>query len=253
MVSYWDERPVAALRSLVKGMDTFDPGISFERILVVNRSSESPDQTLDELRFDRIVERANTGMNIGAWDAGWRVAPNATGYLFLQDDCHILRDNWLAGFVNSARPDVGLSGESMNLNWARPWDHLRRGPGMIELDGHTVNGRRVNRVDYYLRCMRKWGIDPGPDGRHLRSLVWYCRRDAIELIDGFPTGSTYGECIAPEIATSRRLLSHGLCIEQVRPDPFHFIGHPDWVYSKQHSRHVHIGSLTRLERLLAGP
>ncbi len=35
--------------------------------------------------------RENTGFNIGAWDYGWRHLPPYDYYLFLQDDCFIVR------------------------------------------------------------------------------------------------------------------------------------------------------------------
>jgi hypothetical protein len=39
--------------------------------------------------------RENTGFNIGAWDYGWRHLPPYDYYLFLQDDCFIVRPLWL--------------------------------------------------------------------------------------------------------------------------------------------------------------
>jgi len=76
--------------------------------------------------------------------------------------------------------------------------------------------------------MKKWKIDPGTNGRHLRSLVWAFNRGALALIKGFPTGLHKEECIAAEIAVSKNIEQHGLLVTQVAERPFTFIHHVEW-------------------------
>src|SRR5690606_31973330 len=88
-----------------------------------------------------------------------------------------------------------------------------------------IDGGPAERVDSYLDFMRRNNIDPGETGRHLRSLIWFASRDTLEAIDGFPIGVNYGECIAAEIAVSRKVEALGGKVEQVAEEPFCFFRH----------------------------
>ena len=76
--------------------------------------------------------------------------------------------------------------------------------------------------------MKRWRVDPGLSGRHLRSVVWAASRDTLTLIDGFPIGADYGECIAAEIAVSRKCEANKRRLVQVRDAHFHFVHHREW-------------------------
>ncbi len=210
-------------------MREHEGGRPFDLAVVVNRESgfDRPGLTLES--SIRVLERPNTGMNIGAWDHGWRSLSGYAHYLFLQDDCLVVREGWLAGYLTrAADPEIGLLGESLNKAWDKPWAKLAEERKGEVLPDHIIDGQPAERVALYLDFMARTGIDPGENGRHLRSLTWFARRDVLERIDGFPIGATYGECIAAEIAVSRKVAAAGLRVEQTSPEPFHFIRHADW-------------------------
>lgn len=93
---------------------------------------------------------------------------------------------------------------------------------------HTLDGQPANRIDVYVDLMRRHGIDPGPVGLHLRSLAWFANGDVLAQIGGFPEGTNYGECIASEIAVSRKVISRGYALAQVANTPFRFFRHREW-------------------------
>lgn len=223
VVARYDRRPIEDLERLRASMEAHPPGLPHDVLLVVNRETDAP---LPSPPGVEVVARENLGMNIGAWEHGRRARPGYDGYLFLQDDCFVVRDGWLAAFAEAAAaPGVGMVGESLNEKWEADWETLRKTQGPARLPGHGDG----NRVDLYLDHLRRWGVDPGPTGRHLRSLVWFLRREVLDRIGGFPIGRSKGECIAAEISVSRRIEALGLRLREVGPEPFHFIRHREWV------------------------
>lgn len=229
VISHYDRRPVEPLIELIDSMRQHDAGAAHHCVVMTNRTHASTLPACVTSRIDAHAHRHNLGMNIGAWDAAWRRWDGRPAYLFLQDDCFITRDGWLRAMLDRlADPGIGLVGESMNVAWAKPWPALREAQGRDVLPEHTLDGQPANRVDVYLAEMQRHGIDPGPTGRHLRSLVWGVRGDVMSRLDGFPQGSDYGTCIAAEIGTSRAVESLGLQLAEVGPSPFHYIRHRDW-------------------------
>jgi hypothetical protein len=229
VISFYDRRPRDKLHDLLLSMARFDAGMPFTVRIVVNRTCED-DLALPPIAFPVVVTyRENVGMNIGAWERGWRDAPRHGGYLFLQDECLIVRDNWGAAFAQrSADPSVGLVGEIFNPAWDHSWERLRALHRGSDLADHFIDGRPAARVESYLDAMKRWGVDPGSTAAHLRSLVWAARRETLERIGGFPIGANYGECIAAEIAVSRKCAATGLRLAQVREAPFSFVQHREW-------------------------
>ncbi len=227
VVSFYDQRSTGQLRRLIRSMSEFDAGLDYCLVIVVNQGSGRAHR-VPAVAGAVMIERPNIGMNIGAWDAGWRANRGAEGYLFLQDDCVIVRDGWLQAFVDAGDRGASLVGESFNENWNRPWDELRCVRGTLALRQHRLGGRDANRVDVYLDFMRRHGVAPGTTGAHLRALVWYLPGAALEALQGFPIGRNYGECIAAEIAVSRRVEQLGLEFTQVAQQPFTFIQHAGW-------------------------
>jgi hypothetical protein len=73
-----------------------------------------------------------------------------------------------------------------------------------------------------------WGINPGVTGRHLRSLVWGFSNESLSRLGGFPIGSTKEECIASEIAVSKKIEQLGLSVTQISDTPFTFFKHEEW-------------------------
>lgn len=238
IVSYYDRRPIEPLHRLFASFGRHPAGLPFDLALVVNRTGDHP-LDLPAHPHARVLTRANHGMNIGAWDHGWRELPGYDGYLFLQDECYVVRDDWLAAFAGAATHGTGLVGESENAGWARPWDELRDTHAQANLPEHLLDGNAANRIDVYRDFMRRHGIDPGADGRHLRSLVWYMPAPVLKRIDGFPIGGNFGECIGAEIGVCRKVVAAGLSIAQVAPLPFHFIRHFEWNQDHPGGPYVH--------------
>jgi hypothetical protein len=72
-------------------------------------------------------------------------------------------------------------------------------------------------------------VDPGIEGKHLRSVVWFLSADTLKRIDGFLIGRNYGECIAAEIATSKKVESLGRDVVQVNEhEEFFYIRHLEY-------------------------
>ncbi len=238
VVSLYEARPFEPLAELFESMAAHDAGLPYQVVLVVNRTSSGALQ-VPSMPGMQILERENTGMNIGAWNHGFRHAPGYNAYLFLQDECVVQRDGWLAAFERRATKDVGLVGESLNLGWDKPWPRLRETHGKTPMREHVLNGEPANRVDVYLDMMRRSGIEPGDTGRHLRSLVWFARRDWLERINGFPLGADFGQCIGAEIGVSRAVIALGGEIAQVAEQPFHYIRHAEWHQAVAGGPYVH--------------
>jgi len=249
VISYYDQRPLGALRRLLSSMARFSAGAAHDVTVVVNSDSGVRPPLPESVS---VHVRENSGMNIGAWEHGWRSRPGYSDYLFLQDDCRVVRAGWLKAFLSRAEtnPTIGLIGESLNPAWDKSWDELARVRAGEIMPQHQIDGRPAQRVDVYLSCMRRWGVDPGASGRHLRSLVWFASRGTLERIGGFPLGADYGECIAAEIAVSRKVEAAGLAIAQLGPAPFEAIAHADWARLHAGGPYVHEKSLPPLRRLL---
>lgn len=231
VISYFDQRSTEPLGCLLDSMMRFDAGAEYDCRIVVNSTRSQPIALLERhLQFKSAISyRENTGMNIGAWDYGWRSSPNYNYYLFLQDECYIVQDEWLRAFQEvSSRRDVGIIGESINLKWSIDWENIKRTFGNTWMEGHYINGAAADRVSVYQKFMRDRGIPFGETGRHLRSLVWFLRKEVLERINGFPIGENFGECIGAEIAVSKMIEAYGLQVTQVAKQDFCYIRHREW-------------------------
>lgn len=227
VISYYDRRSPAALHSLLAQISAC-PRRPEKTTVVVNETGGEVAQVELGDSSVSVLRRHNVGMNIGAWDAGWRQVDSDL-HVFMQDDCYILRNDWLDLFERAAaKPGVGLVGESFNPSWEHSWDMLGHLHAGSQLPEHTIDGKTVPRVELYLHMLNKWGIVQGATGRHLRSLVIAATQRTLSRINGFPCGSSYGECIAAEIGISRAVEAAGLRLVQVGDEPFLAIGHHDW-------------------------
>lgn len=252
IISFYDRRPLEPLVSLLDSLDRHAAGSEVRRLLVVNATGAQEIPTAVASRVDEVFTRANRGMNIGAWDAGWRHWPGFDNYLFLQDECFAVRDGWMRAVEDAlAKPGAGLVGESLNPAWDKDWDALRTTAGTSRLPEHLIDGRAAdNRVDCYLHHMRRYGIEPGSGGRHLRSLVWALSADTLRAIGGFPEGGNYGECIAAEIGVSRAVAALDRRVEQFADAPFHFFRHCEWNQDRAGGPFTHKPvTLREIERL----
>ncbi len=246
VVSHYDRRPIADMERLLASLEAYSAGSDYDLTVVVNRTTS---QSMAETPLGaclanakaavgaRVIERVNLGMNIGAWDAGWRQSPDYQHYVFLQDECWVVRDGWL-GAIRSrlADRDVGLVGESLNEAWDRSWHHIRSALKSEFAPDHWCDGAQVDRWRAYEAAWRAWDVDLGAGGRHLRSLVWAASGDALARIGGLLIGRNYGECIAAEVAVSKRFEAAGYRVEQLRPEPFAYLRHLE--FNRNHAFEV---------------
>jgi hypothetical protein len=228
VINQFDQRPLHDLLNLLGALHCHDDDISFDTCVVINQSLVG--REVRELpNVDFLHYRENTGMNIGAWDYGWRCHSDYDYYLFLQDECTVLTRDWARQFLTRLQDrSVGLVGEAFNSKWNRPWSELQNKKAGSTLPGHLVDGKPVDRVPAYLDFMARHNIDPMAGAGHVRALVWALRGDTLKAIDGFPLGDNYGECIAAEIAVSKKIEALGLKVVQLSAEPFSCFGHAEW-------------------------
>lgn len=230
VVSFYEPRPMAPLEELVHALLRTPAGADFDIVVVVNRTTSGTlalPIPVDAVKA--VLNRPNEGMNIGAWDHGWRHFPDYDGYLFLQDECELKSECWLKPFVDAAgMPGTGLIGESWNAGWDRSWEAMRVSVEGQHMPEHNLQGRAANRVDVYLEFMSRRGVATGQRAGHLRSLVWFANRHTLVAMNGFLQGANFGECIAAEIAATKCVESLGLRSLQVDVQPFRYFGHKEW-------------------------
>jgi hypothetical protein len=223
IISHYASRPRDDLLSLLGEVLSVTPHVL---VAINDDAAMSPQRTLLLGSVNAIV-LPNEGMNIGAWRRGYEMAGVYDTYIFLQDECTVLSGSFVHAYVNGlSDPATGMIGEAFNPKWLRTWDEIRDSELNYELDPTEYGDTR--RVDYYLACMRRWGIDPGPTGRHLQSLVWAFNRSGLDAIGGFPLGRQKEECIAAEIAVTRAVEHRGLQAKQMGHRPFEYIHHKEW-------------------------
>lgn len=229
VISYYDRHPLTNLTELLRTMGQHPAGEEFDVCIVVNRTKEAEIFLPKEYCWIPIIYRHNVGMNIGAWDYGWRKSPGYHAYLFLQDECYVIRGPWLSGFQSVIQnPKIGMVGESLNHSWNRPWSELRKRFESVNMPEHFIDGHSAGRVECYLHFLHQNRVPPGETAKHLRSLVWFFPGAVLEAIDGFLIGRNYGECIAAEIAASKKVESIGLEVRQVKDEEFFHIRHLEY-------------------------
>ncbi len=219
IVSYYSERPAAPLQRLL-GQLTM-AGVS--PLVVVNQARSVAWRSLTELRKCRVVERANTGMNIGAWLHGIRLI-RAKAYVCLQDECFMQTSQALKAYENLIQqyPRVGLWGETLNTRWAHPWKALTE-------EGHSAADAELrSRAALYARKLAHYGLPMATTAVHLRSLVWGFDQQTAALLQQLPDGHTKHDCIALEIGASQLVMSKGRKIAQTAREPFTYFGHSEW-------------------------
>jgi hypothetical protein len=256
VISYYDRHPLNNLMELVRSLVKHPAGGKFDVCVVVNKTRNETVSLPQEYSWIRIEHRHNLGMNIGAWDHGWRIYPEYRDYLFLQDECYVIRDHWLSGFRSVLEnSQIGMVGESLNKAWDRPWLEVRKRVEHSAMPGHFIDGNVANRVDCYLHFFKQHGVQPGNTARHLRSLIWFFPARVLERIDGFLMGRNYGECIAAEIAVSKKVESLGLEITQAKDEEFFYIRHleynQDWP-GGPYTHDVNYVSYASVRRLFEG-
>jgi len=172
--------------------------------------------------------RPNLGMNIGGWNAAFHRYPNYGYYIFLQDECSLLRHDFLDAYKRKLNnPNIGIVGESINFKWDKSWRDMLLSPLNYSTD-IVLGSRKISRVENYVNLLHTWKIEPGFGGRHLRALVWGIKGETLIRLEGFPIGETKEQCIASEIAVSKKIEQLGLRVCQMDENPFTFFRHEEW-------------------------
>jgi hypothetical protein len=224
IVSYYATRNVETLLALLDSLRDYSDFISVIANTDLNHQHLGLDLDVP------IIYNKNIGMNIGAWNRGFQEFPSEDFYIFLQDECFIKADGFIEliskRFKNN--PNLGLLGETINKRWDQPWSELL-GSQLNSFEAeHEIAGIPSRRVDTYLHHLKRWKIHPGPTARHLRSLIWALPGKIMREIGGFPVGNNKGECIAAEIAVSRKIAELGYKFDQMGVCPFSYFGHAEW-------------------------
>ena len=228
VVSHYNAWPTDMLIALLDQMAAIPAGGPFQVRVVVNQAEERPLDLPARHAGVEVLYRPNTGYNIGAWDLGWRTGPEFACYLFLQEECQILRPDWVGAFVRLAMdPKVGLVGERLhweNFSWRRLDRYYVDFPFAARVDGREVP------IPVGVRhSLARLGIEAGRTGAHLQSLVVCARREILVATDGFLIGRDYAEATVAEVAASKRVEAMGLQVREVgRGGSFRYILHPQW-------------------------
>jgi hypothetical protein len=224
VISHYRARSRADLEALLASL----LGAKRSILVVENDDRESGDGRLTSINSVPTLIRKNLGMNIGAWDSAYRAFPNFDHYIFLQDECVLVEPNYETRYITKlSLSGHGMTGESINPKWVLSWSALMHSP----LNYPIVNefdGNSTDRVTYYLNCLRGWGIDAGSTAAHLRALAWGFTNECLRAINGFPIGRNKEECIAAEIAVSRKVVELGFDFSQIDKNHFACFGHREW-------------------------
>jgi hypothetical protein len=231
VICHYNARPNQSLMTLLDQMQCVPAGSPFRVRVVVNLARPQKLELPQRHGDVEVLYRENIGYNIGAWEAGWRRDTAYAAYLFLQEECRLVQPNWIGAFFQRAsEPDVGLVGECLSEDWNASWEELARRFRGVTMPGHQITGQPAERVPCYLDFLRHEGIEPGPKGDHLQSLVLFARRQVLEAMGGFPVGRDHGEAIASEIGITKKVQALRLRACEVGPGPFTYIVHPQWLH-----------------------
>lgn len=227
IVSHYNAWPVEQLVALLDQMAAVPAGAPFDVCVVVNQADPRTLVLPPRHAAVMVLHRMNTGFNVGAWDAGWRAHPGRDCYLFLQEECRIVRAGWLAALRRvTLRRQVGLVGES--LHWGGlSWNRLARQYRDARFWASTA-GEPVSVTEGVRAGLARLGVPEGRTGDHLQSLVLCARGEVLSAIDGLPTGVNYDEATIAEIALSKKVEALGLTVREVGPGSFRYILHPQW-------------------------
>ena len=222
-ISHYEKRNKNNLINLINSVKNQN----YDILIVINDDNYSFEKN-EVFQNIKTLIRPNTGMNIGSWNSSYLNNKNFDFYIFLQDECKILDIYFIKKYIYElSKVDVGMTGESINYKWANKWEVIASS-GLNYIVGYNAQKKPVFRVQYYLSLMKKWGIKPGLTGKHLRSLVWGFKKEVLENISPFPIGKTKEECIASEIAISKKVEQLGLKVTQINKKPFKHISHLEW-------------------------
>ena len=253
IICYWTGRPAKPLWQLLDSMARFPPGAPFDVLVVCNGGDVQP-LALPSRHAGhvQVLNRENTGWNLGAWEAGWRASTGHEYLLFLQAECFVRRPDWIRLFEHRLELDRGIGMLGERLMWQQmSWEFVREATavdlGATVADPHGL----LESISTYRKLLQARAIDPGELGTHLVSIILFTRRSLLAELGGFPLiGESYLEAVACEIGLSKAIEARGLRIAQLRDDAFHCIGHTQWCGNTGHTRQLIAAARRGLERLV---
>ncbi|MCE9657604.1 MAG: hypothetical protein K8R60_03525 [Burkholderiales bacterium] len=238
IVSFYDERDDGELVRLLRQLRSGDAGAAFDLRVVVNSPRGEALRLPDDLASVNTTVRQNTGFNIGAWNHGWLNNPGYAFYVFLQDECEIVRTGWLARYRKLlSEPGVGAAGESLLIwpgwrRFARQWPEATAECAAIA---------------------RQRAIALGKSPSHLQTLAIGASAACLEATGGFLLADGKAQAIATEIMFSRLCLARGFAIRQSAWRPFEYIMHPQWRSLRDDSAKVSWNVNRALKRFFGQP
>lgn len=223
VISHYAERDSVDLESLLAELKRFNINV----FVVVNDDRVFEDSLFTALGANFLI-RPNKGMNIGGWSAAIKYCADFDHVIFLQDECKIISNDFIECYSEKLRnSSIGMVGESLNYKWALDWEKLSK--SSLNYRINFSNQQSVNRVTYYLNCLKDWGVNPGATGLHLRALIWgFSSKVLTSAIKSFPEGNNKEQCIASEIAVTKLIEQMGLIACQSNPQPFKYVAHKEW-------------------------
>ena len=195
IISHYQPHGLSSLKKLLKSIrdENFKESAKFDICVIINSDGDFNKAELSSIskfyNFKYFI-RPNVGMNIGAWDYGWRLNTKYKYAIFLQDECYVVKDNWISAFIDQEILCPGLVGESFNKKWNKDWGELREDNFLVHMPHHYPPFNE-NRVDIYLNLIIKNSIYPAKKGGHLRSLIWFVRLKTLINFGGFKIGKNY--------------------------------------------------------------
>lgn len=227
VISAWTGSPSSSLLALCHSIARHPAGTEFDLVLSANGFDYSPPSEVSAL-FSEIFIRENTGYNIGAWDHAWRCLPGYDRFLFLQDDCLVLRPGWLRDFIRcfDSTPACGLVGENLLRSWNRSWTELSDPASPAPQNGDPV--RRAARALFFRETLARWGIPEGSIAKCITTVVQFTSRAILETVNGYNLGRTYEEAAAAEFGFSRKVEAQGYNLVQIGRRRHSRIAHPQW-------------------------
>lgn len=229
VISTWGGGIPRHLLRLCDSLRRHPAGYEYDLILCANDLNYILPSALTK-RFAEVFVRDNTGYNLGAWDYAWRHLPNHDHFLFLQDDCVVLKTGWLRDFihcfVSTAR--CGLVGENIERFWDKPWSELCDFSGEGNPQKNPKAYQHAIWARFFREKLREWSVPEGDAARTITAVVQFTSRAILEEVDGYNCGNTKLEATAAEITFSRKIAARGYALVQIGRWRHSRIEHPQW-------------------------
>jgi len=211
IVSYYEALPIASLQNLLASLRATRPD-RFDLVVVVNQTKDDHDPFLTAAEGFRVLFRENRGLNIGAWDHGWRQSPGYLYYLFLQEGCEVRDADWLERYRRPLSRRRGVVGDCLVI-WPSWTVFENRYPPI----GQTIREQAARR-----------GWDRGKTPTHVQTVAVGARAAVLEALNGFPVSDDKIEAVGGEVLFSRRAVERGFSLGQVSWRHYGVFRHEQW-------------------------